>query len=243
MRLPHSDLRLTLVLLAVASVAAGAQGAGLGDDHPFQALVFTTGAATMSVDALNAVLTGERYAGLSNDGISYGASGYLSFGRALLGADVARTTFGEEGLNNGRTTDLNSAQYLATASYAVASTGRLNVFPTLGVGMGHFDVTLREKNGAAPATGEQTFAARAQNPGSETILSGKHLLYSLGGGADYLVTRGAADHRGVVFGIRAGMLFAPNRTTWSAAGSRVIAGPDASAGGPFVRVAIGIGGR
>ena len=234
----------TFVILLVTSVIAGAQSPGAGDDHPFHALVLATGATYMSVDALNAVLTSERYAGLSNDGISYGASGYLAFGRALLGADFARTTFGEEGLSNGRTTDLNSTLYLATAAYALVSMGHLNLFPTLGVGAGHFDVTLREKNGGAAAvSGEQTFAAHAQNPGSETTLSGRHLLYSLGGGADYLITRGAAEHAGVVFGVRAGMLFAPNRTTWSAGGSRVIAGPDASAGGPFIRVTVGVGGR
>jgi hypothetical protein len=221
-----------------------AQSPGLGDGRPFHALVLTTGATTMSVDALNGVLTGERFAGLSNDGISYGASGYFAFGRALLGGEFSRTTYGEEGLNSGRSDDLNARHIMATASYALVSTGRLNLFPTVGVGAGHFDVTLRDRVGGTTASAaEPTFAEVARNPGTETTVSGDHLLYSVGGGADYLITRGASDHVGVVFGVRAGMLIAPNRTTWSTGSRAVMAGPDASAGGPFLRIAIGIGGR
>jgi hypothetical protein len=198
----------------------------------------------MSVDPMNAVLVGASFPGLSNDGISYGASGYYAFGRALLGADVARTTFGEEGLSNGRSDDLNSTLVLATASYAIVATGRLNLFPMLGVGIGRFDVTLRNRTGGSGAAAPQpTFGEVAQNPGNESTLSGSHLAYSVGGGADYLITRGVPDHAGVVFGVRAGVLLAPNRTTWTSAGRTVIAGPDASAGGPFVRIVVGMGGR
>ena len=238
-------LRGAVLLATLGAVSLRAQSPGLGDGRPFHALVLTTGATTMSVDALNAVLTGARFAGLSNDGISYGASGYHAFGRALIGADVSRTTYGEEGLSNGRSDDLNATQYLATVSYAIVSTGRLSLFPTLGVGAGRFDVTLREPAAAAAdgAYADATFAAVVENPGRESTLAGQHLLYSLGGGADFLVTRGAGDRGGVVLGLRAGMFFAPNRTTWSTSGRMVIAGTDASAGGPFLRVVVGIGGR
>jgi hypothetical protein len=240
---------LHVICLAVFPLASAvspihAQNLGYGESQPFHALVLTTGATTMSVDAINAVLTSSQFAGLSNDGISYGVSGYYAFGRALLGADYARTTFGEEGLSNGRSDDLNAQQFLGTASYAIVATGRLNVFPTLGVGIGRFDVTLRDRAGlAASTTAQQTFAEVALTPGTETTVSGNHLLFSLGGGADYLITRGVPDHAGVVFGVRAGVLVAPNRTTWSAGGRSVIAGPDASSGGPFLRVVVGIGGR
>jgi hypothetical protein len=238
--------RCVALVLVLLVPAVQAQSPGIGEHQPFHALVLTTGATTMSVDAINAALQSATpvFAGLSNDGITYGASGYYAFGRALLGADYSRTTFGEEGLSNGRTDDLNSQQILGTVSYAIIATGHLNVFPTLGVGIGHFDVTLRDRAGGAGATAAQpTFAEIAQNPGLETTISGSHLAYSVGGGADYLITRGVPDHAGVVFGVRAGYLLAPNRTTWTAGGRTVVAGPDASAGGPFVRVVVGIGGR
>ena len=242
LRLPQ--LLRAAVLVTFATPALPAQGPGLGDGRPFHALVFTTGATTMAVDALNSVLTGQRFAGLSNDGIGYGVSAHVSFGRALIGADLSRTTFGEEGSSSGRTDDLNATQYLATASYAFLSTGRLSIYPTLGVGAGHVDVTLRERNAApAAAANEPTFQGIVASPGTESVLSGNHLLYSVGGGADYLVTRRASDNVGVVFGLRAGMLVAPNRTTWTSGGHAVTAGPDASAGGPFLRVVVGIGGR
>ena len=242
--LPFRHLVRAAVLVILATPALSAQAPGLGDGQPFHVLGFTTGATTMAVDALNSVLTGQRFSGLSNDGIGYGVSAHASFGRALIGADLVRTTFGEEGSSSGRTDDLNATQYLATASYAFLSTGHLSIYPTLGVGAGHVDVTLRERNAApAAAANEPTFQGIAASPGAESVLSGNHLLYSVGGGADYLVTRRASDNVGVLFGLRAGVLVAPNRTTWTSGGRAVTAGPDASAGGPFLRVVVGIGGR
>jgi hypothetical protein len=65
---------------------------------------------------------------------------------------------------------------------------------------------------------------------------------AIGGGADYLVSR-AGSSRGVVLGIRAGVLVSPNRTTWTREGQRIVAGPDAATGGPYLRLAVGLGGR
>lgn len=236
-----SSLRIAAAGLLILPGAGTAQSQDA--PRPFHAFVLTTGASAMSVDALNTHLKNAQFAGLSNDGVSYGASGYYAYGRAMLGADVARSTYGEEATSTDRSDALNSTQLLATASYALIAAGRVNVFPTLGVGAGRFDVILRNRATTATATAQPTFAEVVQSPGSESTVNGSHLTYSLGGGADYLITRGASDRAGVVFGVRAGMLFAPNRTTWTTGGRTVIAGPDASAGGPFLRIVVGIGGR
>lgn len=235
---------LAAAFLALRASDAHAQAPELGRDLPFHVLALTTGATTMSVDPVNAILTGARFAGLSNDGISYGATGYLSLGRAMIGFDAAQTTFGEEGLNNGRTDDLNSVQVLLTTSYAVVSTGRIAVFPSLGVGFGKVNVALRDRAGGTGATASQpTFAEIAADPGASSTLTGNHLLFSVGGGTDCLILRSRRDDVGVVFGLRAGYMLAPNRTTWTRGPQTVLAGPDASAGGPFLRVVVGIGGR
>ena len=198
----------------------------------------------MSVDAMNVMLTKNGFAGLSNDGISYGANAYYAFGRALLGADYARASYGEEASSADRTDALRAQQFAFTASFAVVATPHLSIYPTLGVGLGTFDVSVRNRSGGTTASSAQpTFEEVAQSPGTESTLSGSHLLYTLGGGADYLVTRGASDHSGVVFGARAGLAVAPNRTTWSTSGRTVVAGPDASSGGPFLKVFIGFGGH
>lgn len=227
-------------LVAVAS--ASAQGVGMGSGRPFHALVLSTGMSMMSVDALNARMTPSQFAPLSNDAVSYGASGYLAVGRALLGADVSRSAFGEEGLNNGRTDELTATQGMVTAGYALVATDRLSLFPQLGVGLGRVEVALRDRSGAGSAPAEPTFDEVAQSPGTESRMSGRHLLYAFGGGADYLVSRAGAA-RGVVLGVRAGVLLSPNRTTWTRGGQSIVAGPDAGAGGPFLRVAVGMGGR
>jgi hypothetical protein len=240
MRCP--SLHLCAGLLLVAAASASAQGVGAGAGRPFHALVVSTGMSTMSVDALNARMGSSQFAPLSNDAVTYGASGYVAIGRALLGADVGRSAFGEEGLNNGRTDELTAMQGMATAAYAIVSTERLSVFPQLGVGMGRLVVSLRDRAGSGTTASEPTFDEVAQSPGSESRMSGRHLVYGFGGGADYLVSRAGAS-KGVVLGVRAGMLASPNRTTWTRDGQTVVAGPDAAAGGPYLRVVVGVGGR
>jgi hypothetical protein len=231
-----------LAVLLLNSRTMSAQNVGAGAGRPFHAVVLTTGMTTMSVDPLNARMTPSQFATLSNDAVSYGAAGYVAIGRALLGAEAQRSTFGEEGLDNGRTGDLSAMQGLATVAYALVSTSHLSVFPQLGVGLGRVVVTLRDRSGVATSVSQPTFDEIADAPGSQSTMSGRHLLYSFGGGADYLVTpRGAAA--GVVLGIRAGVTASPNRATWTRDGQAVLAGPDAGAGGPFLRVVVGVGGR
>jgi opacity protein-like surface antigen len=228
--------------LAATSVRAHAQGAGVGSGHAFHALVLSTGMSTMSVDALNARVTPTQFAPLSNDAVSLGASGYIAVGRALLGAEVARSSFGEEGLDNGRTDELSVLHGLVTAGYALVATEHLSIYPQLGVGLGRVAVALRDRAGTSTTQAQPTFDEVAQAPGAESRLTGRHLAYSLGAGADYLVTRAGAS-RGVVLGVRAGLLASPNRTTWTRDGETVVAGPDAALGGPFLRVVVGFGGR
>ena len=233
-------LALAVVLLPMHTLSAQNVGAGMG--RPFHAVLLTTGMTTMAVDPLNARMTPSQFATLSDDAVSYGAAGYVAIGRALLGAEVQRSTFGEEGLNNGRTGQLGTMQGLATVAYALVSTEHLSLFPQLGVGLGRVVVTLRDRDGAVTNVQHPTFDEIAQAPGDESQVSGRHLLYSLGAGADYLVTpRGAAA--GVVLGVRAGVAASPNRATWTRDGQPVLAGPDAGAGGPYLRVVVGVGGR
>jgi opacity protein-like surface antigen len=228
--------------IVAVSLRAEAQGAGVGRGHAFHAITLATGMSTMSVDALNARMTPTQFAPLSNDAVSFGASGYVAVGRALLGAEVARSSFGEEGLDNGRTDELSALHGLITAGYAVVATEHLSIYPQLGVGLGRVAVSLRDRTGTVTTQPQPTFDEVAQAPGAESRLTGRHLVYSLGAGADYLVTRTGAS-RGVVFGVRAGLLASPNRTSWTRDGDTVVAGPDAAFAGPFARFVVGFGGR
>jgi hypothetical protein len=183
-----------------------------------------------------------QFASISNDAVSYGGSGYFSYGRALLGAELHRVAYGEEGLKNGRTDDLSAIQGMLDVGFAVVSTKSLSVYPQLGVGLGRVSVTLRERNGSAPGWVEPTFDEIAATPGAESVIDAKVLLYSIGAGADYLVApRGSS--KGVVLGVRAGFQTSPNRALWTHGGESVPAGPDVGPGGRFLRVTVGIGGR
>ena len=237
-----SVLGAVAALLLAAPSRGGAQGVGIGAGRAYHAFVVATGMSTMSVDALNARMATSQFAPLSNDAVSLGAAAHVAIGRALLGAEVGRSAFGEEGLANGRTDELSAVQGLATVGYAVVATEHLMLFPQLGAGVGRVTVSLRDRSGTSTTQAQPTFDEVAEAPGAESRLAGRHLLYSVGAGADYLVTRPGAS-LGVVLGLRGGLLLSPNRTTWTRDGAPVVAGPDAAAGGPFLRVVVGVGGR
>ena len=233
---------LALIVTLIAQRSAHAQNVGAGSQPSFGALMLSTGMAMMSVDALNARMTSSQFAGLSNDAVSYGVSGRFAYSRALIGAEFNRSAYGEEGLNNGRTDDLSSVQGAITVGYAVLSTTHLSIFPEVGAGLGMVNVVLRDRNGVQSAAVEPSFDEIAQTPGPESTLSAKALLYSFGGGADYLIApRGA--RKGVVFGLRAGVLASPNRAIWTRGGQSVSAGPDVGPGGRYLRLMVGLGGR
>jgi len=229
-------------MILVAGSSANAQNIGAGSGEAFSVVAASTGMAMMSVDALNARMTSAQFAGLSNDAVSYGGSAYFAYGRALLGAEMQRSAYGQEGLNNGRTDDLSSVQGAITVGYALVSTRSLTLFPQLGVGLGKMNVSMRDAGGSRSTVTEPTFDEIAQAPGSESTVSAKNLLYTIGGGADYLVApRGAS--KGVVLGVRAGVQTSPNRAVWTRGGQNVAGGPDVGPGGPFLRVLVGVGGR
>jgi hypothetical protein len=129
---------------------------------------------------------------------------------------------------------LSTIHRLTNISYAIASTEHCHS-PWLGVDLGRIDVALRDRSGAETTSTQFTFDEVPQSPGAESQLSGRHLLCAARGGADYLVMRRGGS-AGAVVGVRAGASAAPNRTTWTRGGQRIVAGPDASARGPFLRV-------
>lgn len=233
-----------VVLGAIVAPNATAQNPGFGNAQPFHAIALTAGAAALSVDPVNAVLTNSGFSSLPSRAMVGGAAAYFAFGRALLGANVQRARVGERGSGNGRTDDLTANAVAITGGYAVVSTNRLSVYPMVGVGLGRFAVTLHDNSGAPAATATQpTFAELAQSPGAASTLAGTHLVFDVGMGQDYLLKAPAQEGASVTIGVRAGIVAAPNRTTWRSGARTVVAGPDASVGGPYLRVAVGVARR
>lgn len=233
-----------VVLVTIVLPPLHAQSPGIGDGRPFRAVALTFGTSSLSVDPVNAILSNAGFADLPTHAVTLGGGGYYAFGRALLGADVARASTTESRPVNGRSDQATSWQGTVTVGYAVVATNRLSIYPSLGVGLGRLDVRLQSTTGGATTAQPQpTFAELAQNPGGESTVAGSHLLFNIGVSEDYLLTNPTPTGFGITFGIRAGFALAPHRTTWRTAGAPVLAGPDASAGGPFLRIAVGLGSR
>lgn len=243
---------VALAVVASAIVAplraqgARGEGVGPGGTFPFASVFLATGSNLTSTDGINEYIGKGGYFAVSNDAISYGGGVRSSWGRLVLGGELAYADYGEEGNpDNGRNVGLTSRYYMAQAGYSWYAGRHLNVYPMIGVGAGSVTLTLSDRNGGGvPAAGTQvTFPEVVLHPNSSSDLTGTYLLFEPAIGADWLVLRSVADRFGVSVGARVGKRIAPNRATWKLDGTKVVGGPDAGPDGTFLRLTIGIGWR
>lgn|SRR5512140_183685 len=241
-----------LALPALAAVAPlGAQGArgegvGPGGTFPYASFFVSAGGGTAQTGDLNARLDTAKFFAVSNDAISYGGGGRVSWGRMIVGAEYAMTDFGEEGNpGNGKTSALRSRFYLVQVGYAGYAGRHLNVYPMLGAGAGTMVVTLSDRNGGGqpPAGVDPTFTDVVLHPNYSSKLDATYLLFEPAIAADWMVLRSVGDRMGLTIGARLGKKIAPNRAAWRLNGSKVIGGPDVGPDGSWFRLTVGIGWR
>jgi hypothetical protein len=241
-------LAACLIVAAAPLRAQGARGEGVGPGgtFPYASIFLATGGSVASTGDLNTRLDTAKYFAVSNDAISYGGGGRVSFGRMVLGGEFAMTEFGEEGNPaNGKTSALRSQFYLAQVGYAVYAGRHFNAYPMMGVGAGTMVVTLSDRNGGgAPAAGvDPSFTDIIFHPNHSSKLNATYLLFEPSIGVDWLVLRSVGDRLGVTFGARLGKKISPNRAAWKLDGRKVVGGPDLGPDGAWFRLTAGIGWR
>lgn len=232
------------VSLPLHAQGARGEGVGPGGTFPYATFFFATGGSYATTGELNTRLDSAKYFAVSNDAISYGGGGRISFGRMILGGEFAMTDFGEEGNPvSGRTSALRSNFYLAQVGYSWYAGRHLNVYPMLGIGAGRMVVTLSDRNGGGkpPAGVDPTFTEVVLHPNYSSKLDATYLLFEPSIGLDWLVLRSLADRTGLTIGARMGRKMAPNRAAWHLDGGKVVGGPDIGPDGPWLRVTVGIG--
>ena len=168
---------------------------------------------------------------------------FVSTGGGLVVTDGIDA--GEERTPLGRSARIEASYTTLTLGWDLRPRGRLSIAPTLGVGRGTYSLTVGDRAGGAtaPPVPPPTFAEVLTTPGRSSRISGGHWLYEPMLAADLLVVRGAAQHRGLTIGMRAGYRIAPNRPAWSYRGERISGGPIDQAKGPILRLTFGVGGR
>lgn len=255
-RIRARHLIAVFALTAAAVSPAAGQGQAAPRDEPiapFSAFYFTTGTLLMDVSKLNPRF--ERldleakdrpgFYTISNDGFSVGIGGYGAVvQRLLLGAEVHSADVGLESSPQGKTNHLETNYWMGTLGYAIVTTWRVNITPTLGIGTGKVNLTLKSRDGGptVPDDRDPTFDEVIMSPGSQSVMKGSYVTVQPGLAIDLLILRSELDRLGLTLGIRMASAISPNRTTWTYKGREVFGGPDVGPTAGTVRIIAGIGG-
>jgi hypothetical protein len=221
---------------------------------PFSTVFFTTGSLLVDLSKLNPHFERTDIADptkrpgfftISNDAFSVGLGGYGAvFDRVVLGGEWLIADIGEESSPSGKTNGMTTSYFVATAGYAAWTSWRVNVIPSLGLGMGTLNLTLQDRNGGSGVSGSQDpiFDDIIMNPGAKSVIKGSYIIVQPAIAADFLILRGTASRVGITLGVHFTSPISPNRTTWKYLGRTVFGGPDVGPVGGSLRLVAGIGG-
>lgn len=192
---------------------------------------FAIGVNATNLGPLNNRLSSTGYPTFPSELFAIGGGGYgVVGGRVLLGGEGYGLIGPSRGVQ-GREVSVGGGYGLFTLGYQFRPVPSLTVYPQVGLGGGGLVLDI----GSA---GADQFDDVLENPSRSATLEQGSLLLSLGAGVEYRV-RSSGDDGGWHLGVRAGYLLAPYTTDWTLDENRLADSPDATLGGPFVRVLIG----
>lgn len=195
---------------------------------------FAIGTNVTELGPLNDRLSGAGYPTFSSEMLSIGGGGYgVSAGRLLLGGEGYGLITSDAGYQ-GRTVSVGGGYGLFTLGYLFRPRHNLRVFPQVGIGGGGLVLEI----GSA---GADDFDDVLETPNRSATLEQGSVLVSLGAGLEYQFST-PGDRGGIRVGLRAGYLLAPYTSDWQIDDHSLSSGPDATLGGPFLRLTIGGGG-
>lgn len=204
------------------------------DDHddrsPGGAGFFAIGTNVADTGPLNDRLRAAGYPTFDSALLSVGGGGYGVVGRRIMvggeGHGLTSTTKGF----SGRDVSVAGGYGLFTLGYLTRPLPAVRAYPQLGVGFGALTLDISSDGQAG------TFDEVLQDPERSAQLNRASFLGSLGAGAEYATS-------GFRVGLQAGYVFALASSDWQLDDDTLNAGPDASMGGPYVRLIVGGGGR
>lgn len=195
---------------------------------------FAIGTHLTNLGSLNERLSEAGYPTFASEMISIGGGGYgVAGGRLLLGGEGYGLLSANKGYQ-GRNVSVGGGYGLFTLGYLLRPEQHLRVYPQVGIGGGGLMLEIGN-------TGAEDFDDVLNNPNRSATLEKGSLLLSLGVGVEYQFSE-PGDESGFQIGLRAGYLLAPYDTSWEIGESSLSSGPDATIGGPFLRLTIGGGG-
>lgn len=218
---------------------------------PFTTIYGAVGRLNASPASVNAhfvrpdLAGGTGFSALSSDAYAIGFGGYTPLSRILVGFEWYYADFGYETSPQGKTNRAETSYAMAMVGLPIITTWRFTIFPYVGVGGGAMRVTLKSRDGGGTVSlaRSPTFDDIILNPGTDSQIMGKYLMFQPGIGLDYLLLKDDATSRlGITLGLRYGTVITPNRTPWTYRGVEVFGGPTFQPSGGTLRILVGIGG-
>lgn len=192
---------------------------------------FAIGTNVTDIGPLNDRLRAAGYPTFSSEMVSIGGGGYgVVANRFLLGGEGYGLLTGDAGYQ-GRTVSVGGGYGLFTLGYLAHAGPHLRAYPQIGLGGGGLRMEIS-------STGADDFDDVLDNPSRSASVGTASMVVSLGAGLEYHV-RGHGEEAGFSIGLRAGYLFSTLRSDWQLDESSLSGGPDASMGGPFIRLILG----
>ena len=243
----------TVVALALAAADRPADAQSMAGNPPFTTAYLSAGTLLMDVSKLNphfertdlALADRPGFFTISGDGFSVGVGGYGAVhNRLTLGAEWNSANLGEESSPLGKTNQLTTSHWMGTVGYAIYTSWRVNVVPSLGVGTGTVTLTLKDRAGGTTVSDTQdpTIDEIIASPGALSKVTGSYVIVQPALAVDFLILNQTTSRVGLTLGVRMASAISPNRTTWKYAGREVFGGPDVGPAGGVFRLVLGIGG-
>ncbi|MCP4632521.1 MAG: hypothetical protein GY855_06305 [candidate division Zixibacteria bacterium] len=200
------------------------------------------GGLRMDIDDLNTHLKSAAMQGIvgysefKDDFFSIGGGGHVIFGKLIIGGEGHGLIRGNEKLGNYKTS-LFGGYGLLNFGMTLISSGRFDIYPLVGIGGGGMRLKITERNSVS-------FGDVLDNPGRNSDMTTGCFLLHAALGFDHLVKLADTEFGtgGLVFGCRAGYIYAPYTSEWRMEGKEVSGGPETGITGPYFRILIGGGG-
>jgi len=236
-----SKIIVSLIIVAVTSfllvnIAQGQEIRASAKKEGRKMGYFMFGGNIIDIKTLNSKLKNKGYSELSDNFISLGGGSHRIINRVIIGGEGHRL-IGREVTSKGYRTSIDIGYGFFNSGYILYSVSDLRIYPLLGLGGGGMNLNIVEKD-------SPSFDEILTNPKRGATLSTGGFLLNLAVGADYLLKL-AEDEEGrggLIFGLRAGYIFAPIKGDWEMDGIGISGGPQAAITGPYIRIMIGGGG-
>lgn len=192
---------------------------------------FAVGVHETALDDLSARLQAEGYPSVATTLVAVGGGGYSVVADRFLIGGEGYGLIGPARTAGGRTITAGGGYGVFTVGYQFRPSPRWRLHPLVGLGGGAVQLEIG-------STGAEDFDDVLQNPNRSATLTRGQFLVSLGAGAEYRFL-GDRETGGLQVGMRVGYLWAPSRAEWELGDESLRGGPDATLGGPFVRIHFG----